>query len=176
MNITRMANVFFLLPILLISNSYADVIVNVSAEMIAPVCDIRSNNNSAPLKINFGTQDTGSINKGISVQNFPLYLSNCDFNKNMAIMLISNTGKTINYNGKAVLETSINKLAINFNDITSGGVKSLPVGQSQRIIPEKVTANEYRIDLQADLVSPIPPETLALGKFTASMTVQIVYD
>ncbi|MEG0280254.1 MAG: fimbrial protein [Morganella sp. (in: enterobacteria)] len=176
MNIIRIIKNLILLSILWISNSYADVVINVTAEMMTPACDIRSNNNSAPLNISFGSQNIDVVNKSTVFREFPLYLSNCDFRKNMAIVLTPNTGKSIDYNGKPVLETSISNLGINFNDITGGTVKSLEVGQSKRITPEKVNDTEYRIDLQADLVSIIPPEKLAPGKFTASMTVQIVYD
>ncbi|WP_341266008.1 hypothetical protein WKC53_05495 [Morganella morganii] len=60
--------------------------------------------------------------------------------------------------------------------MTGGTAKSLSVGEALRLTPVKVSDTGYRIDLQADLVTPVEPEKLALGKFTASAVVQVVYD
>lgn len=176
MKTTGMFRMMILLSALTAVNSYADVIINVSADMVEPICDTRSNDSSAPLKINFGPQNIAALNKATAVQQFPLYLSNCNFNKNLAIMITPNTGKSLVYNGKKVLETSIANLGISFNDMTGGTAKSLSVGEALRLTPVKVSDTEYRIDLQADLVTPVEPEKLALGKFTASAVVQVVYD
>ncbi|EKT63804.1 fimbrial subunit [Providencia burhodogranariea] len=52
----------------------------------------------------------------------------------------------------------------------------MEVSQKQRIDPERINDTEYRMDIQAQLVSAIEPSELKLGKFTASVTITVTYE
>ncbi|EKT55338.1 fimbrial protein [Providencia burhodogranariea] len=155
--------------------SYADVLLDVTATMIEPTCDIRSENNSSPLKISFGTLNIDDVNKSKAVNNFPLYITGCNLNKNLAIILSPKGMGTLLYNGKKILATSISGLGIDFNEVTGGNVRSLDVSKKQRIYPENISSSQSKIDLQAKLVSTVPVNQLEAGKFTSTMTIAVTY-
>lgn len=154
---------------------HGDVLINVSATMISPACNIRSENNSSPLKINFNTLNPEELNTSISTRNFPVYITGCDFSKNLAIILNPKGTNTLLYNGKKILATNIDGLGIKFNEITGGTTRSLEMNQTQRIYPERINSALYRMDLQAQLVNSIPITQLQLGKFTSSVTIAVTY-
>lgn len=165
--------VFLLLATL---EGYADVLIDVTATMVAPVCNIRSENSSSPLKIGFGILNPETLNELTGVKNFSLYLSDCDFSKSLAIMLNPKGGGTVLYNGKNILATSTNGLGIDFKEVTGGTVRALEVNKKQRIYPKQINATLYRMDLQAQLVSAVPINQLKLGKFTSTVTLSVTYN
>ncbi|AFH94312.1 MULTISPECIES: fimbrial protein [Providencia] len=164
-----------LLLLLTVLESHADVLVDVTATMVDPACNIRSENSSSPLKIGFGTLNPNSLNTSAAVNDFSLYITGCNFNNTLAIVLSPKGGSSVLYNGKNILATSINGLGIDFKEVTGGTVRALEVSKKQRIYPERVDATLYRMDLQAQLVSTVPINQLALGKFTSTVTLSVTY-
>lgn len=75
--------------------SVADVLVEVSATMVTPACDIRSEDSSAPLKINFGTLNVDELYQSEVNHDFTLYLTGCDFNKTLALLLTPKGSSTL---------------------------------------------------------------------------------
>ncbi|EEG83316.1 fimbrial protein [Proteus sp. G2665] len=155
--------------------SVADVLVEVSATMVTPACDIRSEDSSAPLKINFGTLNVDELYQSEVNHDFTLYLTGCDFNKTLALLLTPKGSSTLEYNGKKILGTSISGLGIDFKDITGGSIRPLDVGQTQRISPESVDAMQSRLNLRAQLVSAVPKSKLTLGAFSSTLTIAVTY-
>lgn len=165
--------------LLLASMGQADVLVDVTATMISPACDIRSEDSSSPLKISFGIikiDNLSDLSVMSVMQNFPLYISGCHINKDLAIMLESKNDGSLVYNGKTILATSTDGLGINISDVTGGNVRPLNVGIKQLVYPEKIDATQYRMDLQAQLVNTVPVSQLAVGKFTSTMMVLVTYN
>ncbi|MGJ3355718.1 fimbrial protein [Providencia sp. Je.9.19] len=162
--------------LLLTSMGQADVLVDITATMISPACDIRSEDSSSPLKISFGIIKIDNLSDLSVMQNFPLYISGCHINKDLAIMLEPKNDGSLVYNGKAILATSTDGLGIDISDITGGKVRSLNVGIKQLVYPEKIDATQYRMDLQAQLVNTVPVSQLAVGKFTSTMMVLVTYN
>lgn len=156
--------------------SHADVLVDVTATMVDPACNILSENSSSPLKIGFGTLNPEALNKSAAVKDFSLYISGCNFNNSLAIVLNPKGGNTLLYNGKNILSTSTNGLGIDFKEVTGGTVRALEVSKTQRIYPEQVDAMLYRMDLQAQLVSTVPINQLELGKFNSTVTLSVTYN
>lgn len=166
-----------LLLLLASSLSQADVLIDVTATMVEPACNIRSENSSSPLNINFGTLNIDKLNTPDSVKGFSLYLTGCNFSKTLAIVLNPKGSSTLDYNGKNILSTNTEGLGIDFNDATGGGAaRSLEVSQKQRIDPERINDTEYRMDIQAQLVSAIEPSELKPGKFTATVSILVTYE
>lgn len=156
--------------------SHADVLVDITATIVDPACNIRSENSSSPLKIGFGTLNPESLNKSAVVKDFSLYISDCNFSKSLAIVLNPKGGNTLLYNGKNILATSTGGLGIDFKEVTGGTVRALEVNKTQRIYPERIDATLYRMDLQAQLVSAVPITLLELGKFTSTITLSVTYN
>lgn len=155
---------------------YSDVLINVSATMIAPACDIRSENSSSPLEIGFNTVNTASLDSEPQIKNFSLYISGCEFNRDLAIVMNPKGHKSILHDGKNILSTSIEGLGIDFKEVTGGAVRELEMDKKQRIYPERLDSSNYRVDLQAQLVSAIPLEELKPGRFSSSMTLSVTYN
>lgn len=155
---------------------HADVLVEVSATMVAPSCNIHSEHHGSTLKIDFGTVKFDELNSASHHRAFAIQLSGCDFNKDLAIMLAPKGNNTFIHNGQTVLATSISGLGISFNEVIDGGVRPLAMNKLQRINPQRLSATEYQTDLQARLVNRIPAEQLAAGKFTSAMTILVAYD
>ncbi|AUU36344.1 MULTISPECIES: fimbrial protein [Proteus] len=156
--------------------SSADVLVEVTASMVDPACNIRSENSSSPLKIGFGTLNPESLSKSTAVKDFSLYISGCNFNNSLAIMLNPKGRSTLLYNGKNILATSIDGLGIDFKEVTGGTVRALEMSKKQQIYPERVNSTLYRMDLQAQLVNAVPINQLTLGKFTSTVTLAVTYN
>lgn len=156
--------------------SHADVLVEVSATMVDPTCNIRTENSSSPLKIGFGTLNPEDLNKSTAVKDFSLYISDCNFSNRLAIVLNPKGGNTLVYNGKNILATSTEGLGIDFKEMTGGTVRELEVSKKQRIYPVRIDATLYRIDLQAQLVSAVPVNQLEQGKFTSTVTLSVTYN
>lgn len=156
--------------------SSADVLVEVTATMVDPACNIRSENSSSPLKIGFGALNPEALNKSAAVKDFSLYISGCNFNNSLAIVLNPKGGSTLLYNGKNILATSTDGLGIDFKEVTGGTVRALEMSKKQRIYPERVDATLYRMDLQAQLVNAVPINQLELGKFTSTVTLAVTYN
>ncbi len=156
--------------------SHADVLVDITATMVDPACNIRSENSSSPLKISFGTLNPEALSKSTAIKDFSLYISGCNFSKSLAIVLNPKEGNTLLYNGKKILATSTVGLGIDFKEVTSGTVRALEVNKTQRIYPERVDATLYRMDLQAQLVNAVPISQLELGKFTSTITFSVTYN
>lgn len=176
MKLTHKVTKYLWCLLLLTSMGQADVLVDVTATMISPACDIRSEDSSSPLKISFGIIKIDNLSDLSVMQNFPLYISGCHINKDLAIMLEPKNDGSLVYNGKAILATSTDGLGIDISDITGGKVRSLNVGIKQLVYPEKIDATQYRMDLQAQLVNTVPVSQLAVGKFTSSMMVLVTYN
>lgn len=163
--------------LLLISTwSQADVAINVSASLIAPACSVRSENNNSPLKINFGTINPEELNTSTISKDFILYISDCNFSKNLAVILNPKSGSTLLYQGRNILATTIDGLGIDFTEISGGTNYSLEVSKKQRIFPQRVDDDLYRMDLKAQLVSAVPVKELKSGKFTSTVTFLVIYD
>lgn len=156
-------------------SSQADIEVNVTATMVDPICDLRGENNNSPLKINFGTVKTETLNKADAAQDFSLYISGCNFNRTLAIVLDPKGTNSLPYEGKNILATSIDGLGIDFAETTGDVNRPLETGKTQQIYPERINDTKYRIDLQAKLVSAMPIDQLELGQFTSAVTFSVTY-
>ncbi len=156
--------------------SHADVLVDITATMVDPACNIRSENSSSPLKISFGTLNPEALSKSTAIKDFSLYISGCNFSKSLAIVLNPKGGGTLLYNGKNILATTTGGLGIDFKEVTGGTVRALEVSKKQLIYPEQIDATLYRMDLQAQLVSAVPINQLELGKFTSTVTLSVTYN
>ncbi|HBO22403.1 MAG TPA: fimbrial protein [Providencia sp.] len=156
--------------------SHADVLVDVTATMVVPACNIRSENSSSPLKIGFNRVNLENLNNTEVVKDFSLYISGCNFSNELAILLNPKEGSTLLYNGKNILATSTKGLGIDFKDITGETVRPLEMGKKQRIYPERIEATLYRMSIQAQLVSAIPVNQLEQGKFTSTVTLSVTYN
>lgn len=155
--------------------SQADIEVNVTATMVDPICDLRSQDNSSPLKINFGVLKTEALNTVDATQDFSLYISGCNFNRTLAISLNPKGTNSLPYEGKNILATSIDGLGIEFAETTGDSNSVLEIGKTQQIYPARVEDTKYRIDLQAKLVSAVPLEKLEVGKLTSAVTFSVTY-
>ncbi|OAT38671.1 fimbrial protein [Proteus myxofaciens] len=164
-----------IVSMLTVFSSHADVLIDVTATMVEPVCNVRSENSSSPLKIGFNSVNIASLSQSAIVKDFSLYISDCNFNNTLAVMMTSKSGSTLLYNGKNILATSTDGLGIDFNEVTGGTVRPLEMNKNQRIYPERVDETLYRLDLQAQLVSTLPINELALGKFTSTVTFSVTY-
>ena len=154
----------------------SDVLVEVNATMVAPSCNIHSEHNDSQLTIDFGSMKPEALDNTHINKDFPIHLSGCDFNKNLAIILNPKGTHTLQHHGQTLLATTTAGLGILFNEVTEGAVHVLDINKLQRIHPKKISATEYRADLQARLISTIPSERLAVGKFTSAMTILVTYD
>lgn len=156
--------------------SKADVLIDVSATLVDPACDIRSEDNSAPLKINFGVINLPTHSGDLAQPyEFPLYLTGCNWNKALGIMINPKGGNTLVYQGKNILATSTDGLGINISDITGGVSNPLRVNQIQQVFPELIDASLQRINLQAELVNVVPVSQLNTGKFNAIAMISVTY-
>ncbi|WP_249718702.1 fimbrial protein [Proteus faecis] len=155
--------------------SYADVRLEVTATMINPACNIRSENNSSPLKIGFGSINPKSLKNADTSKNFSLYLSNCNFGNELAIVLNPKGYNTLNYQGRNILATSIEGLGVDFSNVTDDSARSIEISKKERISPKKISSDLYKVDLKAELVNTIPVNELELGKFASTITVAVVY-
>ncbi len=154
----------------------ADIFINISATMVEPVCNIRSENGSAPLKIGFDTLTISSLTKSPVVKDFSLYISDCNFNNTLAIVLNPKGGSTLLYKGKNILATSTDGLGIDINEVTGGTIRSLETSKKHKINPERINSTLYRVDLQAQLVNTVPINKLKLGKFNSIVTISVTYN
>ena len=133
---------FLFLPFM----SKSDVLIDVSATLVDPACHLRSEDNSTPLKINFGVINIPHNSDDISQSHiFPLYLTGCNWNKSLGIMINPKNSNTMVYQGKSILSTSTDGLGININNITGGVAHPLEVNQIQQIFPEQIDATLQRI-------------------------------
>ncbi|ENU1226037.1 MULTISPECIES: fimbrial protein [Providencia] len=154
----------------------SDVLIDVSATLVDPACHLRSEDNSTPLKIHFGVINIPHNSDDISQSHtFPLYLTGCNWNKALGIMINPKNSNTMVYQGKNILSTDTDGLGININNITGGVAHPLEVNQIQQIFPEQIDATLQRIILQADLVSTLPASQLRAGKFSAIAMISVTY-
>ncbi|MDR2225286.1 MAG: type 1 fimbrial protein [Providencia sp.] len=156
-------------------SSFSDVLINVTSTMVDPACNIRSENGESSISINFGTLNVDVINKDNKNAEFSLYISDCNFNKNLSIIINPKGTETINYEGKKILATNISGLGIDFSEVTGGGSRYLEMNKAQIVHPERLNDTEYRVDLKTKLVSIIPTENLELGVFFSVVTITINY-
>lgn len=173
--VKKMMQILWLLSLLVPCVSHASVQLVVTATMTEPACNIRSKNNSSPLKIGFGSINPKSFENADTSKNFSLYLSSCNFGNELAIVLNPQGYNTLNYQGRQVLATSIEGLGVDFSNVTDGSNRPIEVSKKERISPKKINNDLYRLDLQAKLVNTIPVNELELGKFTSTVTVSVVY-
>lgn len=163
---------FLFLPFI----SKSDVLIDVSATLVDPACHLRSEDNSTPLKINFGVINIPHNPDDISQSHtFPLYLTDCNWNKSLGIMINPKNSNTMVYQGKSILSTSTDGLGININNITGGAAHPLEVNQIQQIFPEQIDTTLQRIILQAELVNTLPASQLRAGKFSAVAMISVTY-
>ena len=154
----------------------ADVLVDVTATMVAPACNIRSENASAPLLIDFGTLNVELLTQSPPVTKFSLYITECDLTKTLAAVLNPKNMNTITYDGRGILGTSTTGLGIDFSEVTGGKNRLLEFNKKMQIYPEKINGTTSKIDLQTKLVSTVPVNTLTLGKYNSSMIISIIYN
>lgn len=76
-----------LLLLCTVLESHADVLIDVTATMVDPACNIRSENSSSPLAIDFNIINSSELNKSAVVKDFSLYISDCNFSKSLAMVL-----------------------------------------------------------------------------------------
>ncbi len=173
--INKLIKLFFQILLFVPLIGQADVFVEVTATMIPPTCNIRSEDNSSPLKVSFGTHNIDNLDTLVVNKDFPLYITGCDFSRELAVILNPKGYSTFIYNGRLILATSTEGLGVNINDVTGGTVRALEVNQIQRIYPEKIDTAEYRVDLQAQLVNTLPVNQLVAGPFTSTMMILVTY-
>lgn len=154
----------------------ADVLVDVTATMVAPACNIRSENASAPLLVDFGTLNVELLTQAPPIKKFSLYITDCDLTKTLAAVLNPKNMNTVTYEGRSILGTSTTGLGIDFSEVTGGTSRLLEFNKKMQIYPEKINASTSKIDLQTKLVSVVPINTLVLGKYTSSMIISIIYN
>lgn len=155
--------------------SYADVLIDVTAIIFDPPCNIRSENNTSPLSIHFGTLNTESVGKTEASQSFSLYITECNFTKTLGVELNPKGGSSLPYQGKNILATSTEGLGIYLQETTGGTSRPLEMGKNQRIYPERLDDNQYRMDILAQLVNTVPTTELKKGKFSSTVTMAITY-
>lgn len=155
--------------------SYADVLIDVTATIFDPPCNIRSENSTSPLSVNFGALDTGSVGKAEASQSFSLYITDCNFTKTLGVELNPKGVSSLPYQGKNILATSTEGLGIDLQETTGGTSRPLEIGKNQRIYPERLDDNQYRMDILAQLVNTIPTAELKKGKFSSTVTMAITY-
>lgn len=155
--------------------SNADVLIDVTATMVDPACNIRSEDSASPLNISFGTLNPESIGKPEASRSFSLYITECNFMKTLGIVLNPKGVSALPYQGKNILATNITGLGIDFQETTGGKSRPLEMGKNQRIYPERLNENEYRMELLAQLVSTVPVAQLETGKFSSTVTIVVTY-
>lgn len=155
--------------------SYADVLIDVTATMVDPACNIRSENSASPLNINFKTLNPESLGKPEASQSFSLYITGCNFTKTLGIVLNSKGVSVLPYQGKNILATTTAGLGIDLQETTGGKSRPLEMGKNQRIYPERLNDNEYRMELLAQLVNTVPVTQLEMGKFSSVVTIAVTY-
>jgi type 1 fimbria pilin len=164
-------NVILFFPLI----ASADVLVDVTATMVAPACNIHSENTNTPLLIDFGTLNVELLEQSPPTKQFSLYITDCDLTKTFATVLEPKNMNTIIYEGRYILGTSTAGLGIDFNEVTNGIDNLLEFHKKMQIYPEKLNETTSKIDLQTKLVSIVPIDMLTLGEYTSSMIISIIY-
>ncbi|WP_336844424.1 fimbrial protein [Providencia rettgeri] len=176
MNTTNWSSKLILCVLFISFMSKSDVLIDVSATLVDPACQLRSEDNSTPLKINFGVINIPINSDDVSQSHtFPLYLTGCNWNKALGIMINPKNSNTMVYQGKTILSASTDGLGININNLTGGVAHPLEVNQIQQIFPEQIDATLQRIILQAELVNTLPANQLSAGKFSAIAMISVTY-
>lgn len=155
--------------------THADVLIDVTATMVDPACNIRSEDSSSPLNVNFRALNPEMVGKPASSQSFSLYITECNFTKTLGVVLNPKGVSSLPYQGKNILATSTEGLGIDLQETTGGKSRPLEVGKNQRIYPERLNDSEYRMDILAQLVNTIPTAELKKGKFSSTVTIAITY-
>ncbi|WP_265524477.1 fimbrial protein [Providencia rustigianii] len=155
---------------------YGDVLVDVTATMVDPACNLRGEDGNSPLQIHFGTIETHNLNEISLAKDFPVYISGCNGGKGLSILLNPKGYGTQEYSGKQILSTSTKGLGVNLYDVTGGKTDSLGLNQLQPINPELISETKHRINLQAQLVNTLPVSQLSVGKFTSAMMISVTYN
>lgn len=165
-------SMIFLIP----SWSQADILIEVSATLLEPTCNIRSENNNSPLKINFGTLNPELISTTEVIRDFSIYIFGCNIDRNLDIVINPKVNGSIVYKGINILGTNISGLGIDLKQTNAGTIRDLEVNKRQRIYPTKLSTSETRLDLRAQLVSAVPINELDLGRFGTSATFTVTYN
>ncbi|HID7804208.1 TPA: fimbrial protein [Proteus mirabilis] len=156
-------------------NTNADVIVNVSAIMLAPACSISSSDGHNPIEINYDIVNIEKLNNSPPRKSFSLFISECDLTKSLAIVISPKANGSMMAKGRNILATSVEGLGISFSDITMDKNTAIDVGRKQQIYPE-ILNNKGKVEIQSELVNIKPISELPKGLFSASMSVLITYN
>lgn len=167
---------YLFLLVMLPVTTWADVIMEVTASMVAPACNVRSEDSASPLKIDFGIVNVKSLGSSGFFKVFPLYISGCNSIDNLSLIINPKGSGTLSYNGRRISGTNIDGLGVDLKEITGGIIRDININKKEHINPVKIDPSLYRIDLQAQLVNTIPAEKLKLGKFTSIITLSVTYD
>lgn len=157
------------------SLSYADILVEVTATMMAPMCTIRTIDGNTSTEVHYDNVNVERLENSEVVSNLSINISDCDFSRQLSILLSPKGGSTIIHDGQGLLSTSTKGLGIAFKDITSGNNHPIDVSKKELINPVLISTNLYRFDLEAKLINIIPASELVLGPFNSSMTILMDY-
>ncbi|MPW45426.1 fimbrial protein [Acinetobacter guerrae] len=168
----------YISPVLLFipaCTTHADVLVNVTAQMISPACVLYSADQTSPLKLDFGNVQLKSVGEADSSKNFSLIIEGCDFAKDLSIVLSPKSSGVLLYNGRNILATTIDGLGIDLSVMNNNTIQALEVSKKQKITPTAIDGSKYGIQLKADLVSSVPLDQLKAGPFSSSVTITVTY-
>ena len=156
-------------------NTNADVLINISATMLAPACSITSTDGYDPIEVNFDIVNVEKLNISPPRKSFSIFISECDLTKSLAIVISPKANGSMMAKGRNILATSVEGLGISFSDITMDKDTSIDVGKKQQIYPE-ILNNKGKIDIRSELINTKPINELPKGFFNASMSVLITYN
>ncbi|MBJ9983887.1 fimbrial protein [Acinetobacter sp. S40] len=158
---------------------HADVLVNVTAQMLTPACNIAMGTGKGS-NIEFGRVQVEDLKKNQGpTQDFRIDITGCDFgNKAVGLAMLPKVGSVVEYNSQSLLATTTDGLAIAFKDKVGG--KSLrPDGSAQSINLTKYTdislSTTRFATLNAQLINTKPADELELGPFEAVITLLAQY-
>lgn len=155
----------------------ADVLIDVTASMVDPACDIRGENQQSTLKIDFGTIELSSGAAHLAPPYaFPIYLVGCNATRSLSILLDSKNSDVLDHQGQKILSTSTEGLGVQIDDMTDGAIRILEMNKTTPIFPKPMGDASQRVDLQATLVNTIPINQLVAGKFTATLMMLVTYN
>ncbi|MBK0063580.1 MULTISPECIES: fimbrial protein [unclassified Acinetobacter] len=170
-----------LCPVLLLISTWghADVLVNVTAQMLTPACNIAMGMGKGS-NVEFGRVQVEDLKKNLEpTQEFRIDITGCDFgNKVVGLAMLPKMGSVVEYNSQSLLTTTTDGLAISFKDKANG--KSLkPDGSVQSINLTKysdISLSKTRFaTLKVQLINTKPVDELELGPFQAVITLLAQY-
>lgn len=154
-----------------LNSGRADVRVNITATIVAPVCTILGENNESPLFVNFDNIDFSAVESGTAYKDIQLKYScigsSVPANKVMNLYLYPTKYGTYTQVGNNVLRTSKNGLGIS---LTKGNTNL----DLNRWIPFGSNDLQGSFILRASLITP-DKSLLTEGSFDSTVAILMSY-